>query len=1233
MSRWIDEDSCDERWSSSESESECASEKSCGPDPCLDNILHEMNDLARVAYRAKRTGKFASNNSVWSSNNFSNYASSNGMSNWNYGSNTAGWCSNNFSNYAPSNGMSNWNYGSNTAGWCSNNFSNYALSNGQSNWNYGSNTAWWASNALKGYPLVLHEYDSVAPRQAGNTDNLGNFVEVIKDPGGGDIYFVDMHGVAKMVYSPYASNVGTWSSNNFSNYALSNGQSNWDYASNSVTWLSNNLPVWTTVPTDPPPTGNPMSMYGKFTFNASNSNIYFVDYNGKAIRIEGPYASNTAAFGSNTSFFASNTAVFASNTAFFSSNTAVFASNTAFFGSNTSAFASNTAMWLSNNLPNWSNVSADPVASNNPASTFGSFTYNTSNGSVFYIDYTGKAVQLEGRYASNTAAYASNTSLYASNTSTWLSNNLPNWSNVVVDPLASGNPTSMYGTFTHNTANGNTYYVDYTGRAVKIEDGFASNTSVNASNLAAWLSNSLANWSNVVADPLAAGNPSNMYGTYTYNTSNKNIFYVDYVGRAVQVEGAYASNTSAYGSNVATWLSNNLPIWSNVGVDPLAAGNPVANYGTFTYNTSNGNIFYTDYAGRAVRIESIYASNTSAYGSNTAAWLSNNLPVWSNVITNPPATGNAVTNYGTFTCNTTNGDVYFIDVTGRAGKIESSYASNTAAWLSNNLPIWSNVTTNPPATGNTVTSYGTFTCNTTNGDVYFIDVTGRAGKIETSYASNTASWLSNNLPVWSNVSTNPPATGNSVTSYGTFTSNTTNGDVYFIDITGRAGKIESSYASNTAAWLSNNLPVWSNVATNPPATGNTVTSYGTFTCNTTNGDVYFIDVTGRAGKIESSYASNTSTWLSNNFSPKDWDWASNTADWLVKHQGSSTDDYWLYPVGKNYTYTMCNVGIGNTVPNQALDVVGNAEISGSVYVNIASGGSVYLRGATARAGTAHPTYGIGTDPTSKVTGVSGDEVWLYHSDGVILKTVADSNSTYAYPDAALNQGANPAYYDGTDSIEGAPCPTVWISCNLRIPGNCAVNTVNAWSYCGHTALIQTMCNNNFFCSNGTIGSVYSDNYKTTNGMAFTSDRRLKKNIIDADLDICYSNIQNLRLRYYKWSDAVGVECSHDRHRVGWIAQEVGEVFPKSVKETEQHGLADCLSMNQDQIIAAMYGTVQKLQIVKEEHQAAIQSLQIEIEEMGERDRQRNQEVLELKTMVKVLMNTLATPGASNVAGP
>lgn len=79
--------------------------------------------------------------------------------------------------------------------------------------------------------------------------------------------------------------------------------------------------------------------------------------------------------------------------------------------------------------------------------------------------------------------------------------------------------------------------------------------------------------------------------------------------------------------------------------------------------------------------------------------------------------------------------------------------------------------------------------------------------------------------------------------------------------------------------------------------------------------------------------------------------------------------------------------------------------------------------------------------------------------------------------------------------------------------------------------------------------VEGDAAKTTSGSwASTSDVRVKKNIVDADISLCYSNIKQLGLKYFEWdSQYIDKTVTPDRHVLGFIAQEVKEKFPKAVK--------------------------------------------------------------------------------------
>lgn len=68
---------------------------------------------------------------------------------------------------------------------------------------------------------------------------------------------------------------------------------------------------------------------------------------------------------------------------------------------------------------------------------------------------------------------------------------------------------------------------------------------------------------------------------------------------------------------------------------------------------------------------------------------------------------------------------------------------------------------------------------------------------------------------------------------------------------------------------------------------------------------------------------------------------------------------------------------------------------------------------------------------------------------------------------------------------------------------------------------------------------------------FTSDSRIKKDISDADLNICYNNIKGLKLHRFEWDPQYYDKLSmKDRHVIGFIADEVETMFPKAVSKQD-----------------------------------------------------------------------------------
>jgi hypothetical protein len=100
---------------------------------------------------------------------------------------------------------------------------------------------------------------------------------------------------------------------------------------------------------------------------------------------------------------------------------------------------------------------------------------------------------------------------------------------------------------------------------------------------------------------------------------------------------------------------------------------------------------------------------------------------------------------------------------------------------------------------------------------------------------------------------------------------------------------------------------------------------------------------------------------------------------------------------------------------------------------------------------------------------------------------------------------------------------------------------------------------------------------TTTTWSTGSDKRIKENIEEANYDICYDVMKQLPLKYYKYTDEFIERGVNDKHKLGWIAQEVEEYFPKAINtEIECYGIENFKTLNADQIYACMYGTIKKL---------------------------------------------------------
>ena len=206
-----------------------------------------------------------------------------------------------------------------------------------------------------------------------------------------------------------------------------------------------------------------------------------------------------------------------------------------------------------------------------------------------------------------------------------------------------------------------------------------------------------------------------------------------------------------------------------------------------------------------------------------------------------------------------------------------------------------------------------------------------------------------------------------------------------------------------------------------------------------------------------------------------------------------------------------NVGIGTASPDKLLEVSGATAIIRSTWTGASSAG---VGGAVQ----------VVQDDGAAMS--SGDRIGYYMFAGAedSASTIHSSASINAYATENWSASANGTKLDFEVTANGATGRSKAMT--IDSAGNVGIGTASP-SYTLDVA--------------GNIG------YSGT--ITDYSDRRLKENINDADLDTCYDTVKNLKLKRYKFKDGV-LEEKQDRNQLGWIAQEVEEVMPKSIFKHE-----------------------------------------------------------------------------------
>ena len=112
---------------------------------------------------------------------------------------------------------------------------------------------------------------------------------------------------------------------------------------------------------------------------------------------------------------------------------------------------------------------------------------------------------------------------------------------------------------------------------------------------------------------------------------------------------------------------------------------------------------------------------------------------------------------------------------------------------------------------------------------------------------------------------------------------------------------------------------------------------------------------------------------------------------------------------------------------------------------------------------------------------------------------------------------------------------------------------------------------------GTSASIF--NSTASPQWSTVSDRRIKENIEKASYDKCFDTINKLELYRFNYIKELN-NNNKDKTQLGYIAQEVNDVFPKAVSSYEFNNtmlsIPDLLSIDVAQINYSLYGAVKKL---------------------------------------------------------
>ena len=218
------------------------------------------------------------------------------------------------------------------------------------------------------------------------------------------------------------------------------------------------------------------------------------------------------------------------------------------------------------------------------------------------------------------------------------------------------------------------------------------------------------------------------------------------------------------------------------------------------------------------------------------------------------------------------------------------------------------------------------------------------------------------------------------------------------------------------------------------------------------------------------------------------------------------------------------LGIGKTIPTEALDVVGNITNSGSITASgsITTSGNITSSGSITCSGT--------------ITSNSGESLFRY----IRIINPDGRNTHFPYT------GNNINYIRGSVIMDGGS-DSLYVGYRIGVGVGASYPLHVGWSSIYTEVANGTIYQSGTFLATQTYAryvSIKSENsIWTSDYFMYSSDERIKKNIRDINDDIALQKLLLIQPKLYNYID---VTRQGEKDVIGFIAQQVAEVEPLAV---------------------------------------------------------------------------------------